>query len=49
MEKWNTAGSAQVESQSCVARLSQGYVRLRVSVKEDGGVYMLCKVAKVRR
>ena len=32
-----------------VARLAQGYARLRVSVKEDSGEYMLCKVGKVRR
>ena len=37
MGKWNS--NAQVVSQSCVARLSQGYARLQVSVKEDSGVF----------
>ena len=35
--------------ESVSLRLSQGYARLRVSVKEDSGVCMLCKVTKVKR
>ena len=55
-EKWETRKlgngmDAQVASQlvSRVVTLLQGYVRLRVSVKENSGVHMLCKIAKVRR
>ena len=46
MRKWGNGTATNKWCKSRVARLSQDYARLQVSVKEDSGVYMLCKVAK---